>query len=63
LASRIVDASLFVPRALGLALFPQLASQGLTVENRRTLVRGATFIVVLGPAWIRADNTRAYTAP
>ena len=48
LASRVVDASLFVPRAVGLALFPQLASQGLTAENRRTLVRGATFIVVLG---------------
>jgi len=46
--SPIVLASSFVPTTVGLALFPQLAAHSLSRENRRTLVRGAGLLFVLG---------------
>lgn len=48
LAFRVVFASFFFPTAVGLVLFPQLAAHGLSAENRRTLVRGAGFLLGLG---------------
>jgi O-antigen/teichoic acid export membrane protein len=48
LAYRIVDASGFIPSAVGQALFPRLASGGMTRENRRALVRIALALVGTG---------------
>jgi len=47
LAFKVVFASFFVPGSVFLVLFPQLTAHGLSVENRRTLVRGAGFLVGL----------------
>ena len=48
LAFRAVVATMFVPLAIGQAFFAPLAAQGLSVENRRLLVRGAACLFGLG---------------
>jgi O-antigen/teichoic acid export membrane protein len=48
LALRLVVASAFIPTTVSQVFFPQLAAHGLSIENRRTLVRGAGILLGLG---------------
>lgn len=48
LGLRVVFASLFVPTVVGQVLSPRLSADGLSAENRRTILRGAGFLLGLG---------------
>ncbi len=48
LGLKVVFASPFIPTVVGQVLFPGLAAAGLGAENRRTVLRGAGFLLGLG---------------
>lgn len=48
LGMKVVLASLFIPTVVGQVVFPALAAAGLTANNRRTVLRGAGFLLGLG---------------
>jgi len=60
LALRAVNATLFVPGAVGTAFFAQLAARGLDGENRRALAAGGGFIALLG---LSATAVVTFAAP